>query len=90
MAITSSEIQQLIQAALPDASVHIKDLAGDGDHYAIHVTSGKFASKNRIQQHQMIYEALGGRVGGQLHALSIQTSLPPISTSLSLETERES
>ncbi|MDF3033489.1 MAG: bolA protein [Alphaproteobacteria bacterium] len=90
MAITSSEIQQLIQAALPDAVLHIEDLAGDGDHYAVHVTSERFASKSRIQQHQMVYEALGGRVGRQLHALSIQTSLPSISTSLSSATESES
>jgi stress-induced morphogen len=76
MAITASEIQELIQAAFPDAILQIEDLAGDGDHYAVHITSAKFVSKNRIQQHQMVYEALGGRVGGQLHALSIRTSVP--------------
>jgi stress-induced morphogen len=76
MAITASEIQQLIQTAFPDALIQIEDLAGDGDHYAVHVTSQKFASKSRVQQHQMVYEALGGRVGGQLHALSIRTSIP--------------
>jgi stress-induced morphogen len=76
MAITASEIQKLIQIAFPDAILQIEDLAGDGDHYAIHVTSAKFASKSRIQQHQMVYEALEGRVGGQLHALSIRTSVP--------------
>lgn len=77
MAITATEIQQLIQSAIPDATLQIEDLAGDGDHYAVHVTSAKFAAKSRVQQHQMVYEALGGRVGGQLHALSIRTSLPP-------------
>lgn len=76
MAMTSSTIEKLIKVALPDAIVHIQDLAGDGDHYAVHVISAAFASKNRIQQHQMIYQALEGRVGGQLHALSIRTSLP--------------
>lgn len=76
MAITASEIHQLIQAAIPDAILTIEDLAGDGDHYAVHVTSATFASKTRIQQHQMVYEALGGRVGGQLHALSVRTSIP--------------
>lgn len=78
MAITATEIQTLIQAALPDATLEIKDLAGDGDHYAVHVVSAKFAAKTRVQQHQMIYEALGGRMGGQLHALSIRTSLPEL------------
>lgn len=76
MAITASEITLLIKSALPDAVVEIQDLAGDGDHYAVHVVSSEFASKSRVHQHQMIYEALGGRVGGQLHALSIKTSLP--------------
>ena len=89
MAITALEIQQLVQEAIPGAILRIEDLAGDGDHYAIHVTSEKFASKSRIQQHQMVYEALGGRVGGQLHALSIQTSLPPIEKPLPTETTTE-
>lgn len=90
MAITASEIQRLVEAAFPDAILHIEDLAGDGDHYAIHVTSERFVSKSRIQQHQMVYQALGGRVGAQLHALSIRTSLPPASKPLSTETESES
>jgi len=77
MAIEAYEIQQLIQTAIPDATLHIEDLAGDGDHYAVHVTSATFVSKSRIQQHQMVYAALKGRVGEQLHALSIRTSLPP-------------
>ena len=87
MAITISEIRQLIEAAIPGAILHIEDLAGDGDHYAVHVISEKFASKSRIQQHQMVYQALGGRVGGQLHALSIQTSLPSAPNLLSVERE---
>jgi len=89
MAITATEIQQLIQVAIPDAILKIDDLAGDGDHYAIHVTSASFASKTRIQQHQMVYQALGTRVGTQLHALSIQTSLPPSPPPLTI-VERES
>jgi stress-induced morphogen len=89
MAITASEIQQLIQVAIPDAILKIDDLAGDGDHYAVHVTSASFAAKTRIQQHQMVYQALGTRVGKQLHALSIQTSLPPASPPLTI-VERES
>jgi stress-induced morphogen len=90
MAITASEIKQLIQTAFPDAILQIKDLAGDGDHYAVHVTSTAFASKTRVQQHQMVYEALGGRVGAQLHALSIQTSLPLVPQPLSIKKESES
>ena len=86
MAITASEIKQLIQTAFPDAILQIKDLAGDGDHYAVHVTSTAFASKTRVQQHQMVYEALGGRVG----ALSIQTSLPLVPQPLSIKKESES
>lgn len=77
MAITKSEIRRMVETAIPGAILHIEDLAGDGDHYAIRVISEKFASKSRIQQHQMVYQALGDRMGGQLHALSIQTSLPP-------------
>jgi len=90
MAITASEIQRLVQAAFPGAILHIEDLAGDGDHYAIHVMSERFVSKSRIQQHQMVYQALGERVGKQLHALSIRTSLPPSPKPLASETERES
>ncbi|MBX9805202.1 MAG: BolA family transcriptional regulator [Alphaproteobacteria bacterium] len=84
MAITASEIKKFIQAAIPDATLTIEDLAGDGDHYAVHVISPAFASKSRIQQHQMVYEALGGRVGEQLHALSIKTSVPPVTPSLTI------
>jgi stress-induced morphogen len=70
----ANEIERLIRAALPDATIEIKDLAGDGDHYAAHVVSSSFAGKSRVQQHQMVYEALGGRMGGTLHALALTTA----------------
>lgn len=73
MAMSLEEIQTLIQASLPDAEVEIKDLAGDGDHYAATVKSTAFAGKSRVQQHQLVYQALGGRMGGQLHALALTT-----------------
>ncbi len=76
MAMDASEIENLILAALPDAKVTIQDLRGDGDHYAAEVLSSAFAGKTRVQQHQMVYEALQGRMGGQLHALALQTGLP--------------
>jgi len=76
MAMDASEIEQMIMAALPDATVTIRDLAGDGDHYAAEVVSAQFAGKNRVQQHQMVYAALQGNMGGQLHALALQTSAP--------------
>jgi len=72
----AAEIERLIKAALPDAIVKIEDLRGDGDHYAATVISGAFKGKSRVQQHQMIYTALGGRMGGELHALALQTSAP--------------
>jgi stress-induced morphogen len=74
MAMDASEIERLIKAALPDAKIEIKDLAGDGDHFAAHVVSAAFAGKTRVQQHQMVYEALGGRMGGTLHALALTTA----------------
>jgi stress-induced morphogen len=76
MAMQASEIENLIKAALPDAVITIEDLRGDGDHYACRVVSSKFAGKNRVLQHQMVYNALGGRMGGELHALALQTSAP--------------
>ncbi len=76
MAMEASEIEAMIRAALPDAHVTIEDLRGDGDHYAALVVSGAFKGKTRVQQHQMVYDALRGRMGGQLHALSLQTALP--------------
>lgn len=77
MAMDAGDIERLIKAALPDAKVEIKDLAGDGDHYAAIVTSAAFKGKNRVQQHQMVYAALQGNMGGQLHALALTTALPP-------------
>lgn len=74
MAMSIAEIEKLIRAAFPDAEVTIKDLAGDGDHYAAMVVSSAFKGKTRVQQHQMVYDALKGRMGGQLHALSLQTA----------------
>jgi stress-induced morphogen len=68
------EIERLIKAKFPDADVTIKDLAGDGDHFAAHVVSAAFKGKTRVQQHQMIYEALGGRMGATLHALALTTA----------------
>ena len=76
MAMQAGEIEALIKAALPDASVTIEDLAGDGDHYAATVVSTAFAGKSRVQQHQIVYAALRGRMGGELHALALQTSAP--------------
>jgi stress-induced morphogen len=76
MAMDAGEIEQFIKAALPDALVEIRDLAGDGDHYAATVTSAAFRGKTRVQQHQMVYGALGGRMGGVLHALALTTVTP--------------
>jgi stress-induced morphogen len=76
MAMPAAEIEALIKAALPDADVRIDDLAGDGDHYRAHVTSSAFAGMSRVQQHKLVYEALGGRMGGELHALQLVTAVP--------------
>ncbi|HWJ74090.1 BolA family transcriptional regulator [Mesorhizobium sp. BR1-1-16] len=76
MAMDAREIEGLIKAALPDARIVIRDLAGDGDHYAAEVVSEMFRGKNRVQQHQMVYAALKGNMGGALHALALQTSAP--------------
>jgi stress-induced morphogen len=72
----ATEIERLIKAALPDAEVEIRDLAGDGDHYAATVVSPAFRGKSRVQQHQIVYKALQGRMGGELHALALTTSAP--------------
>jgi stress-induced morphogen len=74
MAMAATEIEKLIKEAFPDADVTITDLAGDNDHYAAMVTSSAFKGKTRVQQHQMVYAALQGRMGGVLHALSLQTA----------------
>lgn len=76
MAMQASEIESLIREALPDAQVEIRDLAGDGDHYAATVVSEAFRGKTRVQQHQIVYGALKGRMGGELHALALTTSAP--------------
>lgn len=76
MAMEAAEIERLIRDAFPDAQVAIQDLAGDGDHYAATVTAEAFRGKNRVQQHQMVYAALKGRMGGELHALALTTSAP--------------
>ena len=76
MAMQTAEIEALIKAALPDAQVTIEDLAGDVDHYAASVVSEAFRGKSRVQQHQIVYAALQGRMGGELHALALQTSAP--------------
>jgi stress-induced morphogen len=76
MPMTASEIEALIRESIPDAQVAIDDLAGDGDHYACSVVSESFRGRSRIQQHQIVYAALRGRMGNELHALALQTSAP--------------
>lgn len=76
MAMAAADIEALIREALPDADVTITDLAGDGDHYAARIVSASFAGKSRVQQHKLVYEALGGRMGGELHALQLTTAVP--------------
>lgn len=76
MPMPASEIEALIRDALPDARVSVEDLAGDGDHYAATVVSAQFAGLPRVRQHQLVYAALRGRMGGELHALALQTSAP--------------
>ena len=76
MPMNANDIEKMIKAALPDAKVVIRDLAGDGDHYAAEVVSESFRGKSRVQQHQMVYQALQGNMGGVLHALALQTSAP--------------
>lgn len=76
MAMDADTIKKMIQDALPDAQIRIEDLRGDGDHYAAYVTSASFVGKSRVQQHQMVYNALQNKMGGELHALALQTSVP--------------
>ena len=76
MPMDPSEIERLIKEALPDAQVSLEDLVGDGDHWSATVVSEAFQGKTRVQQHQLIYQALQGRMGGELHALALQTSAP--------------
>ena len=75
MAMAAAEIERFIKEALPDASIEIRDLAGDGNHYAATVMSSAFKGKSRVQQHQMVYASLKGRMGGELHALALTTSV---------------
>jgi len=77
MPMNPGDIEGMIKTALPDAEVRIEDLRGDGDHYAAYIVSESFRGKSRVQQHQMVYEALQGRMGNELHALALQTSTPP-------------
>jgi stress-induced morphogen len=77
MAMAASEIERLIRARIPDAEVTIRDLAGDGDHYAATVIAESFRGKSRVQQHQIVYEALKAEMGDKLHALALQTGTPP-------------
>ena len=76
MPMSAGDIETLIKTAIPDSVVTIRDLAGDGDHYAAEVVSESFRGKSRVQQHQMVYKALQGNMGGALHALALQTSAP--------------
>ncbi len=76
MPMAADEIAAMIRAAIPDAEVEITDLAGDGDHYAARVTAASFAGLSRVKQHQAVYAALGGRMGGVLHALQLSTHVP--------------
>ncbi len=76
MPMDAREIEAMIKEALPDATIEIRDLAGDGDHYAATVVSAAFKGKTRVQQHQMVYGALKGRMGGVLHALALTTGVP--------------
>ena len=76
MSMTAIEIEELILKTFPDAKIIIDDLRGDGDHYAAQITSEKFRGKTRVQQHQMVYNAMDGKVGKELHALALNTSAP--------------
>lgn len=76
MAMDAHEIERLIRQGIPDAVVTIRDLAGDGEHYAAEVVAESFRGKTRVQQHKMVYDALQGNMGGVLHALALQTSVP--------------
>lgn len=76
MAMDARDIERMIRDGIPDAVVTIRDLAGDGDHYAAEVVAESFRGKSRVQQHKMVYDALKGNMGGVLHALALQTSVP--------------
>lgn len=76
MPMNAHDLETMLKEAFPDAEVEIRDLAGDGDHYAANIVSSAFEGKSRVQQHQMVYKALKGKMGGELHALALQTSAP--------------
>jgi stress-induced morphogen len=76
MPMNAGDIERLIKSRIPDAEVTIRDLAGDGDHYAVTVISESFRGKSRVQQHQIVYQSLKGQMGGVLHALALQTGVP--------------
>lgn len=76
MPMAAADIVSMIETALPGATVEMRDLAGDNDHWAARVTAPQFAGLNRVQQHKLVYEALGGRMGGELHALQLSTQAP--------------
>ena len=76
MPMNAGDIERMIKQHIPDAQVTIRDLAGDGDHYAATVIAESFRGKSRVQQHQLVYAALQGRMGGALHALALQTGVP--------------
>lgn len=76
MPMNAHDLETMLKEAFPDAEVEIRDLAGDGDHYAANIVSAAFKGKSRVQQHQMVYKALKGKMGGELHALALQTSAP--------------
>ncbi len=77
MAMSANDLESLLRAAFADADIEIKDLAGDGDHYKAIIRSTAFAGKSRVAQHQMVYAALKGKIGGELHALALETSAKP-------------
>ena len=80
MPMDPADIVALIKESIPDAQVEIEDLRGDGDHYAAYVESAAFRGKTRVQQHRMVYDALQGRMGDELHALAVQTAVPAAAT----------
>jgi stress-induced morphogen len=77
MPMTAAALEAELRAAFPDAEIAIDDLAGDGDHYRARISSNAFAGLPRVRQHQLVYAALKGKVGGELHALALETSAPP-------------
>ncbi|MGI9483374.1 MAG: BolA family protein [Hyphomicrobiales bacterium] len=76
MPMNAHDLETMLKEAFPNAVVEIRDLAGDGDHYAANIVSAEFTGKSRVQQHQLVYKALKGKMGGELHALALQTSAP--------------